>query len=319
MKINANRKLTLPIVTASITIPLSIFVMVFWILALLQNAELSSKVGANTWLLTTGIISISIIIVAIFTLTIFLIREILEGRRQTRFVDSVTHELKSPLASLRLCVQTLSRRRLPLEDQEKLQRMMLDDIDRLSFFIDDILEASRLSNSPKNRIVSAFSLQDLIQSCMRRTIARHQLEENCIKIDISDDVFVETDKTAIEMVLRNLLDNAVKYSKDPVDVSVQVLIDPKNNEIFISVSDKGIGIPSNQLKRIFERFYRLPNEAVRERSGAGIGLYVAAQIIRNLGGILKAESAGDGQGSTFSFQLKGIAKTQQNNPIEAHE
>ena len=137
MKISAPRSLTLPIVLAAITVPMSIFVLVGWILVLLRNQALSQQVASNTWMMVSGIISLLTIIAAIITLTVFLTREILESRRQTRFIDSVTHELKSPLASLRLCVQTLGRRQLKEDQRKDMHQMMLDDVDRLSFFIDE--------------------------------------------------------------------------------------------------------------------------------------------------------------------------------------
>ncbi|MEC8379720.1 MAG: histidine kinase dimerization/phospho-acceptor domain-containing protein, partial [Myxococcota bacterium] len=135
IKLANSRSLTFPIVMASVTVPLGIFVLVGWILVLLRNQQLSQQVTNNTGMMAAGVVSLITIITALVLLTVFLSREILESRRQSRFIDSITHELKSPLASIRLCTQTLERANRPLNKRHELQQMMIDDIDRLSFFI----------------------------------------------------------------------------------------------------------------------------------------------------------------------------------------
>jgi len=235
-------------------------------------------------------------------LTVFLTREILESRRQTRFIDSVTHELKSPLASLRLCVQTLVRRQLKETQKKDMHQMMLDDIDRLSFFIDDILEASRLADGPRNQLLGNVDLMNMLQDCAQRILKRHRIPQTAITIEAQEHLELITDSTALEMILRNLLDNAVKYSGDEPNILVLAQKDA-GNSITISVKDHGIGIPLYESKRIFERFYRSPIEAVHRRSGTGIGLYVAAQLVHTLGGKLSVHSEGLHKGSTFYFSL----------------
>jgi signal transduction histidine kinase len=305
MKISSPRSLTLPIVLPSVTVPLSIFVLVAWVVVILKNQRLAQQVTDNTWLLVSGIISLLVIIAAIVMLAIFLGREILEGRRQTRFIDSVTHELKSPLASLRLCAQTLSKRTLESRQRDNLHQMMIDDIDRLSFFIDDILEANRISDGPRNQTFEEVGLRSLAETCALRTMLRHRVPEDSIELFIEEDLSLFTEPTSLEMILRNLLDNAVKYSSPPVKV---VLTAKQSGEsVDISVSDNGIGIPDVHLRQIFNRFYRAPLEEVRDRSGTGIGLYVASQLVRSLGGQLKAASEGKDKGAVFSFSLPNIS------------
>ena len=302
MKTLKSRSLTLPIVLASITVPLGIFILVFWIIVLVQNQELSEQVSANIWLMVSGIVFIGIIIAVLVMLTVFLSREILEGRKQTRFIDSVTHELKSPLAAIKLCVQTLNRRKLPIEKQNALYQMMIDDINRLNLFIDDILEASRLASGEEHRINTLFSLNEVVERCIHQVRSRYRLEEGTIKKQIPESIQLDSNETALEMVLRNLLDNAVKYSKE--EINVEIVATPQaGSKIHISITDNGIGLTKYQLKRIFERFYRAPTEKVKNRRGTGIGLYVAAQLIKSLGGKLKAASEGEGKGSDFFFQL----------------
>ena len=231
----------------------------------------------------------------------FLVREILEGRRQVRFIDSVTHELKSPLASLKLCVETLDRRALTEEKRHELRAMMLDDIDRLSAFIDDVLQASRVGYDSGDRAWAEVDLRNLMERCVSRVRARHNAPAGSLVVDAPTGLRVLTDETALEVVLRNLLDNAVKYS--PNEVFVVVHAHQEGDRVHLHVRDRGIGIPTQHIKRIFDRFYRAPVEPVNAQRGTGLGLYVASQLVRQMGGTLEAASAGSGRGTTMSFSL----------------
>ena len=183
-----------------------------------------------------------------------------------------------------------------------MHQMMLDDVDRLSFFIDDILEASRLADGPRSQLLVEVDLVKMLQDCADRISKRHRISEGTIQIKAEGQLEILTDSTALEMILRNLLDNAVKYSNDPPEIIVRA-IKEANKKVLISVQDQGIGIPIYESQRIFERFYRSPTEAVHRRSGTGIGLYVAAQLVHTLGGTLSVHSEGLQKGATFSFSL----------------
>jgi signal transduction histidine kinase len=234
--------------------------------------------------------------------TIFLAREILEVRKQDSFIDSVTHELKSPLASIKLCLQTLDREGIPEDKRERLRKMMMDDVDRLTSFIDDVLQASRLAHDD----VVGMALEDVPLAALARHVVelvatRQKLPEGAITIAIPESLTVHTDRAAIEIVLRNLVDNAVKYSRDPVRITVRAREDAK--AIVLEVEDHGIGIPRAELKRIFQRFYRAPSDGVRKRKGTGLGLFVVSALVRNLGGAVEASSEGADRGSTFVVRL----------------
>jgi len=299
---NVRRTLTLPVVLASLTIPLSIFVLIGWVLVILRNQQLSQQVAADSFLLFSGIISLLIIMAVILILSVFLGREILEGRQQERFIDSVTHELKSPLAAIRLCAQTLNRKDLPTEKRGRLAQMMLDDIDRLDFFIDDILEASRIGHQSLNQTSEQINLYQLIKHCCQLIQNRHHLKKDNFILKMDKSIDVLTPRSALETVLKNLIDNAVKYSSKDREIAIAVnSVDA--TQVIISVTDNGIGIDPQHQSRIFDRFYRSPTEEVRNRSGTGIGLYVAAQIVKSLGSKLHVHSDGINQGTTFSFRL----------------
>jgi signal transduction histidine kinase len=295
------RSITFPIVLGVVAEVLTIALLVGWILVIIRNAQLSEQVAGNTWLMVGGIVSFVVIGTVLVLFNVFLVREILEGRRQVRFIDSVTHELKSPLAALKLCVETLDRRDLPLDKRHEVHSMMLDDIDRLSAFIDDVLQASRVGYGAGDRAWSEVHLDALAERCVRRVRARHKVGEDAVIVDVPPGLRLLTDETALEVVLRNLLDNAVKYSDD--DIYVVLHAHREEDEVHVHVRDRGIGIPLQHMKRIFDRFYRAPVESVNTRRGTGLGLYVASQLVRQLGGSLEASSAGPGRGTTMAFAL----------------
>ncbi|MEL6344322.1 MAG: HAMP domain-containing sensor histidine kinase [Myxococcota bacterium] len=299
MKFNS---ITVPIVLGAASVALSISLLVGWILVLIQNIELASEAArANAWMMVAGIASFVVIVTVLVLFSVFLVREILEGRRQVRFIDSVTHELKSPLASLKLSVQTLNRPQLGEEHRHDLQQRMLDDIDRLNTFIDDILSASRVGYGPAAPDLRPVNLSELIDRVVEQVNRRYRLSDGAIVADVDPDLKIETTPTALETVLKNLLDNAVKYSTDRIEVGVRATV--KGDRVLLEISDKGIGIPPTHIGRIFERFYRVPTEAVHTRKGTGLGLYVVQSLVRSLGGTLRAESAGEDRGTTMRFDL----------------
>jgi signal transduction histidine kinase len=236
--------------------------------------------------------------------SIFLAREILEVRRQDGFIDSVTHELKTPLASIKLCLQTLERDGIPADMRAKLQKMMYKDVDRLATFIDDVLQASRLSHGDEvGMAVEDVGLSAFAERCAEVVGARHRLLAGAISVEIDPAMIVSTDAAALDIVLRNLLDNAVKYSSGVPRVAVFAALSKDGERVTIEVRDHGIGIARQNLKRIFHRFYRVPDEPVRARKGTGLGLFVVSALVRNLGGQVSAQSEGVGFGSTMRVVL----------------
>ncbi len=302
MALNRNRSIKVPIVLGAITVVLALALMVGWILVIFRNIDLSKQVVANHWLMAGGVVSIVVIVTVLVLFSVFLVREALEGRRQVGFIDSVTHELKSPLASLKLAVQTLDRRELSAEQRRQLHQMMLDDVDRLTAFIDDILVASRLGHGPGDGSVTNVVLRDLAERVAERVRQRQRVPPEAITLQVDAGLRMLTEQTTLEIILQNLLDNAVKYSNEPVRVELSVEVLP-TGRIEFTVRDQGIGIPPHLIGLIFDRFYRVPSEAVRARRGTGIGLYVASSLVKNLGGTLTAQSAGPGAGTTFSFAI----------------
>lgn len=297
------RSISGPIVLGTSSVALSIVLLVGWILVIVQNLQLTKRVAENTWLLVAGIVSLAAIISVLVLFSVFLVREILEVRRQTSFLDSVTHELRSPLASLSLGLQTLDRDHLDAEVAKEVRTRMRRDVERLSLFIEEVLEASRVDHGDATQSVTDFDLGRLAERVVEVVCRRWDLDPEVVKIEVEDGLSMRTDQTAIETVLRNLVDNAVKYSGRPPDVVVRA--HRAGDDLVIEVTDKGIGIPVGLQKRVFERFYRVPEEAVRSRPGTGLGLFVVHALVRGIGGRMSAKSEGEGKGTSMHVYLPG--------------
>ena len=303
-----NRSISGPIVLSTIAVLLTVTMLIGWIFVIHENQSLTRALYGNLWLLAGGIISLAVVMSVVILFSVSLVREILEGRRQQTFIDSVTHELKSPLASIRLCLDTLERKGLSDNQRIELRRMMRTDVERLSVFVDDILEASRIAHGRHAQMWSVVDLTRLLDEAIAQIRVRYSLDAGNIQFSAPPQVEISTDPTAMDTILKNVLDNAVKYSPSPprVEVTMRQL---GSGLLEISVRDHGIGVERSQLKRIFKRFHRVPSDAVNERSGTGLGLYVVARRLRNLGGSIRAESAGLDQGTTFHIRLPSGVST----------
>lgn len=293
-----SRSISVPIVLASVAVALAVTMLVGWTILIVGYLP----VAPNVWLLVAGIGSFVFIMSVQIMFSVFLVREILETRRQYRFIDSVTHELKSPLASLRLCLETLERPELSDAQRHSLHSMMANDVDRLSDFIDDVLQASRLAHGRRDGVpVRSLNLHHIVQHATEAVARRHQLDPATIELDIDPELELVSEETSLDTILKNLLDNAIKYSDAPLHIAVRARVD--GTRVAIEVSDRGIGIPPAALRHIFKRFYRVESEAVRQRRGTGLGLFVVHALVRYLGGKLEAHSAGEGLGTTMRLEL----------------
>jgi signal transduction histidine kinase len=297
-------------VLSTVAVLLTVALLIGWIWVIRENQSLTRAFDANRWLLAGGIISLAVVMCVVVLFSVNLVREILEGRRQQTFIDSVTHELKSPLASIKLCLDTLAREGLSPPQRQDLRHMMLTDVERLTVFVDDILEASRIAHGRRSQLWTVVDVPALLERAADNIRRRHNLGDDAIQIETSKGLQTTTDPTALETVLKNILDNAVKYS--PAPPRVQVKLAPSDaGQLEITVTDQGIGVERNQLKRIFKRFYRSPDPQVYERSGTGLGLYVVQQLLRNIGGTVQVESAGANRGTTVSVRLPlGVSTTE---------
>jgi signal transduction histidine kinase len=304
----SQRSISTPIVLGSVTVALSIALLVGWIVLIVRSPSFSHAVGANVTLMVGGIVSIGTIITVLVLFSIFLVREITEVRKQYSFIDSVTHELKSPLASIKLCLETLGRAEITAPQREQLRGMMLLDVERLTLFIDDILEASRLTHGRRSYSLEDVNLRTVVNATADAVRMRHRLPEGSLRVDVPEGLDIISDRTVIETVLKNLLENAAKYSPSPAQIEVSAK-ELDEQTVQLRVVDKGIGIPKVHLRRIFERFYRVPSEAVYSKQGTGIGLFIVSALVRAIGGSIEARSDGPGAGTTMLVFLPRDARS----------
>ncbi|MEZ4452744.1 MAG: HAMP domain-containing sensor histidine kinase [Nannocystaceae bacterium] len=301
MSSRSGRSISLPITLSSIAVALSTALLVGWTLLVVRNPALAQDIIANRVLLGVGIGAFIVIMTVLILFSVFLVREIREVRRQTSFIDSVTHELKSPLSALKLCLETLGREGVDLAQRERLRGMMLDDVDRLSTFIDRVLSATRLGADGSARPREEVDLRAVIQRAAAKVCRHARVDPGAISVDVPPGLTLLSDEVAIAAVIDNLLDNAIKYSEPPPKVQARARVD--GGQVIVDITDQGIGLPRGSHKRIFERFYRIPDESVRSRRGTGLGLYVVSELVRSLGGRIDARSPGPGRGTTMTVTL----------------
>ena len=259
-------------------------------------------------LLVLGIILFLVLIFGIFINTTFLIREIRRNEQHDAFINAVTHELKTPIASIRLYLETLKTRDVDEQQRREFYNIMLADSDRLLRTVEQVLRAGRTGLKHRRISTSVINLGEMVQECLELTRIRYGLNETHLICNVSPEakaVKVSGDIDELRSAFSNLIDNAVKYSDDEVSVSVSVsTLDDKR--VAVRVSDKGIGIPSAQLKRIFKRFYRVPGRFMARVKGTGLGLFIVESVIKKHGGRVFAESPGLGHGSTFTVHLPRV-------------
>jgi signal transduction histidine kinase len=319
---NAKRQsLLLTVLLGSTAILLTISVLVAWSIIftryymLFNRSQTQSSLGMSYWLLLAiGCVFLVGIVIFLSMFVIENIRKTLYLRQQTTFIDSVTHELKSPLASLRLCLDTMNRRELTPEMQQKFLDMMRADVMRLDTFIQHILEAGRLENDEVILHYEATHLEEIAEQIRAKLLRRYQLQPEQIHIRSElegEEKEVLSVPIALDTILSNLLDNAVKYSPTPCDVTLLMRRD--GDSLHFEVIDQGLGIPPRKLKKVFRRFYRVPRENPTglQARGTGLGLYVVSNLTQQLGGSIAASSEGEGQGSTFSIQVPYLPMPRQ--------
>lgn len=253
-------------------------------------------------LLFFGVLLLLFIIGGVVLNTIFLVREIRRNEQHDAFINAVTHELKTPVASIRLYLETLLSRSVDEQRQKEFYRIMLDDSDRLLSTIEQVLRTGRVG--PANRLVnlSPVRLDSLVKECVERARSLNVAHAASIAYQGGPEVQVLGDAEELRAAVSNLIDNAVKYSGAQVDVSAE-LTRMNGKYIALRVKDRGLGIPKDELKRIFRRFYRVPGLNSTRLKGTGLGLYIVRSVAKRHGGRAWAESEGVGQGSTFVLQL----------------
>jgi two-component system sensor histidine kinase SenX3 len=257
-----------------------------------------------------GIIFFGAIVAGLVLNTIFLVREIRRNEQHDSFINAVTHELKTPIASIRLYLQTLQRREVAEAQRRQFYELMLLDTERLLHTVEQVLKAGEAAQkkSPSQRLPVDFNA--LVRECLELARNRHHLqaadldyqESSALSTQNGNGAQVLGDPEELRTAVSNLLDNAVKYSPDGVHISVE-LDAPDEKRVVLRVRDRGVGVPEDELKRIFKRFYRVTERSLAQVKGTGLGLFIVRSIARKHGGRVFAQSEGAGKGTTVTLEL----------------
>ena len=257
-------------------------------------------------LLFFGIIFFALIIAGMIVNTTFLLREIRRSEQHDSFINAVTHELKTPVAAIRLHLETLQRRELTEPQKQGFYRLMLSDTDRLTQTVEQVLRAGRAGDKKAGREKSAVDFSQLVRECMDAARSLHHLPLEALRYEEAPGNGAGMRVLGSDQDLRtavfNVLDNAIKYSGDHVDVHVHLNVRDEKR-IVLSVQDQGVGIPPDDMKSIFKRFYRVSHRSLAHVKGTGLGLFIVKSIAQKHGGRVFAESAGLGHGTTITMEL----------------
>jgi signal transduction histidine kinase len=252
-------------------------------------------------LLGLGILLVAIIIAGIVLNTISIVREIRRNEQHDAFINAVTHELKTPVASIRLYLETLQTRAVDDAKRAEFYRIMLADSDRLLATIEQVLRTGRLGAASRRLNVTRIAIGDLIEECLARARTLHAVPPESLAYHPGPPVTILGDVDEVRAAILNLIDNAVKYSVSNVQVTVET--EAVDGYVLVRVRDQGAGIPKTELKRVFKRFHRVPGQLAARVKGTGLGLYIVRAVAKRHGGRAWAESEGPGRGSTLVLQL----------------
>jgi signal transduction histidine kinase len=263
-------------------------------------------------LMIAGILVFPLIITGVVLNTIFLVREIRRNEQHEAFINAVTHELKTPVASMKLYLQTLQNRQVDEAKRQEFYQVMLEDSDRLLGTIEQVLRAGQLGARVRRASHMPIDLSAVVEECVSLARTRHRLTVDALTYrELSVNGArpqVLGDEDDIRAVVLNLVDNAIKYSGPEVRVDVELELERADPaKAILRVRDKGVGISAPELKRIFKRFYRIQGAMATRVKGTGLGLFIVRSVVARHGGKVFAESEGPGLGSTFTVKLPVVA------------
>ena len=289
------KSLKWPIFLAIVMIILLVVLSVGWILITIF--------GANWTLLSVGSIMFGVVLSGVILYLVWSIQQINLNRRQSNFIDAVTHELKSPIASLKLYLQTLGRRNMDESQRNEFYRSMLEDVDRLDQLITQLLDVARLqqdSNEPEQE--AWIPIDKTLKSCIEKLVVQHHVAPESIRLECPElDVWAK--RIDVEVLARNLIDNAIKYAGSPPEIDIVVEVDSETLNSRWLISDNGAGVPRHLRRQIFRRFYRIGDELERTKPGTGLGLFLVRSIVRRLRGTIRVIDIPKRSGARFEVML----------------
>jgi signal transduction histidine kinase len=282
------RSLTGPITLGVVMILTVVALAIGWVSLSVWAATDNRETAVVYYLLLAiGSIGLAVVLAGVIAYLTLTVKAVNLNRRQSNFIDSVTHELKSPIASLKLYLQTMSRHTVDPAQSQDFHRMMLEDVERLDQLINHLLDAARIERGGDSAGEEAVRLDALLERCARAVTDRYGAPDGTVLVE-SPQLVIESRRAELEILFRNLIDNAVKYGGTPPRVVVRAF--PEGARAIVKVSDNGSGIPPNMRRKIFGRFVRLGNELERSKPGTGLGLYLVRSVTRSLGGSIRIEN-----------------------------
>jgi signal transduction histidine kinase len=312
----ARRSIGAPITVGSVLMVLLLALAAGW--QVLVWTDLGSLADGTTpvsrLLLVLGTSFFIVVMAGLVWLCAGWMAELRFNQRQRAFLDAVTHEMKTPLASFRLGLDTLGRHELSSERRREFIGRMREDLDRLDRTVGQVLAAARAEEPGRaaQRRRERVDLAQVLEDCVAALRERFQLSEGAIRIEAGSTAEVRADPAELAIIFNNLLENAVKYSQAPVDVRVGIRT-TSDGRVRVEIADQGIGIPSGELRKIFRRFYRVGRDVQRQAAGLGLGLFVVRAMVRRQGGRVAASSEGAGRGSRFIVTLRAAGRSARSN------
>lgn len=291
------KSLKLPIILGVTMIVVTIALLVGWILL--------NVFSISSWaLLSVGTVLFVGVIVGFAIYLTLSVKAVNLTRRQSNFIDSVTHELKSPIASLKLYLQTLNMRDVSKEERQKFLEFMMADVDRLDSLINHVLDAGYTSQSKNlQSTMEPIDLEHLLRQCTKLVAARYRIPEDTIQLEL-EPCEIRGERIDLVMIFRNLIDNAVKYAGKPSVVRVKLVV--SNNFAVVRIADNGPGIPQDLRSKIYARFVRLGDELQREKPGTGLGLHIVKTLLKRARGKIKiSDNPQQESGTVFEVKLPG--------------
>ncbi len=299
----------LPIIWGSILLASCLALVTLWNIVIVTDyfrfKQLSGQPSfgaARWWILAIGCVLFVAIMAGLVVFVVMLVRQIRTNQAQQNFIDAVTHELKTPLTSLKLHLQTLQMGRVPLAKHGAFHDTMLQDVARLDMLVDHVLDAARSEGRRRDVLLVPVSVLASMKEAIAVVAGRYGFDPADVNVEGPACVVI-AEPHALNLVLVNLLDNAAKYAGPSPRIWVEIV--PVAKMVEIRIHDNGIGIASGQLRRIFQRFYRVGNEITRLRQGTGLGLYIVRETLSRMRGKVEARSEGESRGSTFIVRLPG--------------
>ena len=310
------RSLRLPIILAIVMIVLLVALTVGWVLL--------TVFGANWTLFSVGTTFIVFLLVGVVMYLGLSVKSINFTRRQSNFIDAVTHEFKSPIASMKLYLQTLNHRQVSREEQAGFYRFMLEDLDRLDHLVNQVLEAGRLDAVRTDGKVENVLMSELLRECADTLCLRHRVPADTVQLDL-EPCSLRARRVDLELIFRNLIDNAVKYAGSEPHVEVVLRIESTGN-VVLRIRDNGAGVPHRLRRKIFGRFVRLGLELERKQPGTGLGLHIVQTLVRRLGGRVRVRDGAPGSGAVFEVELPAslvvasqLPSSEDGHPAQATE